>query len=160
MRFTALLLLTLSLMAAGCRDESHRVGDAPAISLKTYGGETYTVSPRDSMVTLLVFWATWCQPCLMEIPVLVELHHKYAGRRFRVVAINVDDAEGSKAKPILEHFGVDYPVLIGTDQTNRDYGGIQALPTAFLIGRDGKLKEKTQGLEDPETLDKMVASEL
>ena len=160
MRFTALLFITLSLMASGCRDESHHMGDAPNVSLRTYAGENYTVSARDSMVTLLVFWATWCQPCLMEIPILVDLHHRYSSRRFRVVAINVDDAEGSKAKPILEHFGVDYPVLIGTDQINKDYGGIQALPTSFLIGRDGKLKERMQGLENPETLDKMVAAEL
>jgi len=160
MRFTALLFVTLSLMAVGCRDSDHQMGDAPTVSLKTYAGETYTVSPRDQVVTLLVFWATWCGPCLMEIPTLVELHKKYSDRKFRVVAINVDDSVGTKAKAIMERFGITYPVLIGTDQTSHDYGGIQAIPTSFLIGRDGKLKEKIQGLESPEKLERLVVAEL
>ncbi len=158
MRAAPVLALTLALLA-GCR-EARQLGDVPTVSLKTYAGETYTVTARDGQVTLLVFWATWCQPCLMEIPTLVELQEKYRGRNFRVVSINVDDPVGTQAKPILEHFRVNYPALIGTEETTRDFGGVNALPTSFIIGRDGKLKEKIQGLENPYVLEEKIVKEL
>jgi thiol-disulfide isomerase/thioredoxin len=160
MRLTSILALTVCLMGAGCRDEARHMGDAPDVSLKTYVGETYTVSARDGKVTLLVFWATWCQPCLMEIPTLVELQNKFSGRGFRVVAINVDDPEGSKVRPILVRLKVNYTVLAGNEHISQDFGGVYALPTNFIIGRDGKLKDKMVGLEPPGVLESKIAAEL
>jgi thiol-disulfide isomerase/thioredoxin len=147
-------------MINGCREEKRLQGEIPPLSLKTYAGDTYALSPRDDSVTLLVFWATWCQPCIMEIPTLVELHGKYRDRRFRVVAVNVDDPEGAKAVPIAERFGVNYPMLIGDENTGRRFGGVWALPTSFIIGRDGKVKEKLQGLYPPELLESKVVQNL
>src|SRR3989338_8688620 len=87
MRAAPVLAMTAFLLGSGCRTD-RRPGEAPDISLKTYGGEAYSVTARDGLVTLLVFWATWCRPCIMEIPTLMELHEKYRGRGFRVVAVN------------------------------------------------------------------------
>ena len=159
MRAAPVLAMTAFLLGSGCRTD-RRPGEAPDISLKTYGGEAYSVTARDGLVTLLVFWATWCRPCIMEIPTLMELHEKYRGRGFRVVAVNVDDPEGTQARRIEKHFGVNYPSLIGTDQTSRDFGGVHALPTSFIIGRDGKLKEKIQGMLHPLALEAKIVAEL
>jgi hypothetical protein len=80
--------------------------------------------------------------------------------RDRVVAVNVDDPEGAKAVPIAERFGVNYPMLIGDENTGRRFGGVWALPTSFIIGRDGKVKEKLQGLYPPELLESKVVQNL
>ena len=116
------------------------------MALKNYSGETFTLAGEDKDVTLLVFWATWCRPCLMEMPSLVKLHDKYRDRKFRVVSINVDDHEGQKVKSISRDYGINYPVLIGNEEVMKQFGGVQALPTSFLIGRDGRIREKLQGL--------------
>jgi thiol-disulfide isomerase/thioredoxin len=152
-------LAALAVLAAACGPERPS-GQAPPLSLPTYEGGTYSLSPDDGMVTLLVFWATWCQPCILEIPTLVELHEKYGDRRFRVVAINMDDPEGGKAMAIAKRFGVNYPMLIGGDREAKAYGGVWALPTSFLIGRDGRLKEKLQGLYPPALLEQKVVAQL
>jgi thiol-disulfide isomerase/thioredoxin len=142
----------------GCGEKQAISGKAPSLALKTYSGETFTLSGDDKDVTLLVFWATWCRPCLMEIPTLVKLHGKYRDKDFRVVAINVDDPEGKKVKSIAKEFGIPYPILIGNEDVMHKFGGVEALPTSFLIGRDGKIREKLQGLYPEEHLDGLVAA--
>ena len=160
-RNTAVLwALAACLFFMACGKENRRSGDAPPFTLKTYAGGEYSFSPRDGKVTLLVFWATWCQPCLMEIPSLVELQEKYRSRGFHVVGINIDDPDGKKAVPIMRRFGVNYPMLIGGDDASRAFGGVNALPTSFLIGRDGKIREKIQGLLPGQLLEAKVAAEL
>ena len=144
-----LVFMFSSLLLPGCGKVQKQIGEAPELSLKNYAGETFTLTPKDGKVTLLVFWATWCGPCLREIPSLVELHEKLKGQNFQVVAINMDDSIGSLVLPIIKNFGITYPTLIGKEQVTKDYGGIQYLPTSFLIGRDGLLKEKMQGFVTP-----------
>ena len=159
-------LLTLAFLAAtltllpGCGDKRAISGKAPSLALKTYSGETFTMTGNDQSVTLLVFWATWCRPCLMEIPTLVKLHDKYRDKNFRVVSINVDDQEGKKVKSIVKEFGITYPVLVGSEEVMHQFGGVEALPTSFLIGRDGRIREKVQGLYPEEHLDGLVAAAL
>ena len=130
------------------------------VSLKSYSGETFTMAGDDRDVTLLVFWATWCQPCLMEMPSLVKLQGKYKDRNFRVVSINVDDPEGKKVRSIARDYGINYHVLVGNEDIMKQFGGVQALPTSFLIGRDGRIREKLQGLYPEAHLEKMVQEAL
>lgn len=158
-RILAIPALVLAFLCFGCREEK-RAGEVPSLSLKTYSGETFTVSPKDNKVTLIVFWATWCRPCLMEIPTLVQLQEKYRSRGFQVLGVNVDDAEGSKARPILERLGVNYPVVIGTDETVGKFGGIYGIPTSFIIGRDGLIKDKIEGMAPIEMLEGKILAEL
>lgn len=146
-------------MLASCSKESQIRGGIPSLALKTYAGEPYPITAGDSLVTLLVFWATWCRPCIMEIPTLVVLQEKFRDRGFRVVGINIDDPGGGKALPIMSRFGVNYPMLVGNDETTRVFGGVNALPTSFLIGRDGKIKEKIQGLLPGYMMEEKVAAQ-
>jgi thiol-disulfide isomerase/thioredoxin len=135
-------------------------GKIPEISLLTYESKPYTFGPEDNQVTLVVFWATWCQPCLEEIPDLVQLQTKYGKQGFRVVGINIDDPEGSQAIPIAQQLGVNYPMLIGDQETEAAFGGLRALPTSFLIGRDGRVKRKLEGLHSAEKVERMVQEQL
>jgi thiol-disulfide isomerase/thioredoxin len=154
-RWVPLLLSGLMLLTA-CQEKRPITGKVPTLSLKSFSGESFTLGGDGKDVTLLVFWATWCQPCLMEIPSLVKLHEKYRDRNFRVVAINVDDPEGQKVKSIARDFGINYPVLIGDEDIMKQFGGIVALPTSFLIGREGRIREKLQGLQPEDELEQMI----
>lgn len=153
-------LLAPVILLISCQETRPITGKIPTVSLKNYSGETFTLAGEDQDVTLLVFWATWCQPCLMEMPSLVKLHDKYRDRKFRVVSINVDDHEGQKVKSISRDFGINYPVLIGNEEVMKQFGGVQALPTSFLIGRDGRIREKLQGLYPEEHLEQLVLKAL
>jgi thiol-disulfide isomerase/thioredoxin len=158
--FTVAGLLVGSVLLSSCEEKRPISGKVPTVALKSYSGETFTLAGEDQEVTLLVFWATWCQPCLMEMPSLVKLHDKYRDRKFRVVSINVDDPEGKKVKSIARDFGINYPVLIGNEEIMKQFGGIVALPTSFLIGRDGRIREKLQGLYPEEQLEHLVVQAL
>jgi thiol-disulfide isomerase/thioredoxin len=158
-RFLSFLpILLTTLLITGCDEKRPRSGEAPVFSLKTYTGESFTVDAKESRATLIVFWATWCGPCLMEIPTLIALNEKYKSKNFRVIAINVDDAEGNKARPILQRYGVNYPVLIGDDKITARFGGVKALPTSFLIDSQGILRDVLQGLYPEEEIEKRILS--
>ncbi|MDB5105769.1 MAG: hypothetical protein JWP91_3458 [Fibrobacteres bacterium] len=157
---TVMGLLAGFALFSSCQEKRPITGKVPTVALKSYSGETFTLAGDDKDVTLLVFWATWCQPCLMEMPTLVKLHEKYRDRNFRVVSINVDDPEGQKVKSIARDFGINYPVLIGNEDIMKQFGGITALPTSFLIGRDGRIREKLQGLYPEEQLEHLVTQAL
>jgi len=133
-------------LLCGCGSQPSKIGEMPSLDLKNYQGESIKIDGKSGDVILLVFWATWCGPCLMKIPALVKLQETYKGKKFRVISINVDDADGDKALPIMKSYGVNYPVLIGSESVMEKFGGIQALPTSFIIGADGIVKEKIQGL--------------
>jgi thiol-disulfide isomerase/thioredoxin len=160
LKVTGLFLSAGLLGLGGCGENRGISGKVPPLTLQTYAGESYTLDEEGKDVTLLVFWATWCQPCLMEIPSLNKLHEKYRDRRFRVLAINVDDPDGGKVKAISGNYGIKYPVLVGSEDTMRQFGGVTALPTSFLIGRDGKIKDKMQGLVPEDDLERRVLEAL
>lgn len=153
-----ILFLSLGLLTGCGKKNTH--DKIPEISLLTYEGKPYSFGPKDTTVTLVVFWATWCQPCLAEIPTLVHLQDRYGNRGFRVVGINIDDPEGLEAIPLTMRFGVNYPVLIGDQETETAFGGLRALPTSFLVGRDGRIKRKLEGLYAPEKVEQLVLEQL
>jgi len=97
---------------------------------------------------LLNFWATWCPPCKIEIPWFIELQRQYADQGLVVVGVAMDD-DTNKQKVVSEfasQMKIDYPILLGTDQVADQYGGVDALPTTFFIGRDGKIVRRVMGL--------------
>ena len=96
----------------------------------------------------------------MEIPALIELQKRYGERGFRVVGINIDDAEGTKTRSIMKNFGVNYTVLMGGDETAARFGGVFGIPTSFLVGRDGLIKEKIQGMAPMEMLEEKIVAQL
>jgi thiol-disulfide isomerase/thioredoxin len=160
MRRLSLLLALLAVLAfSGCKKAAS--SDIPGFSLKTYDGKEQTFVPNDGTVRLVVFWATWCIPCIEEIPQLKTFHKKYADRGFRVISINIDDPEGMTAPTLMQQFEINYPVWVEVDETaEKAFGGLRALPTSFLVGRDGAIKQKLEGLYPPETLEQLILKEL
>jgi peroxiredoxin len=113
--------------------------NAPDFALKDADGRTVRLSDYRGKVVLLDFWATWCDPCRYEIPWFMDMERKKKDRGFAVLGVSMDDDGWEAVKPFIAQLGVNYRILVGTDETAQLYGGIDALPTTFLIDREGKI---------------------
>ena len=121
---------------------------APDFELKSIDGKSYKLADLRGKAVLLNFWATWCPPCKIEIPWFIELQRQYADQGLVVVGVAMDD-DTNKQKVVSEfasQMKIDYPILLGTDQVADQYGGVDALPTTFFIGRDGRIVRRVMGL--------------
>ena len=121
---------------------------APDFELKAIDGKSYKLADLRGKAVLLNFWATWCPPCKIEIPWFIELQRQYADQGLIVVGVAMDD-DTNKQKVVSDfasQMKIDYPILLGTDQVADQYGGVDALPTTFFIGRDGKIVRRVMGL--------------
>ncbi len=119
---------------------------APDFTLKDGDGKVVHLSDYKGKVVLLDFWATWCGPCRIEIPWFTDLQRKHKDKGFEVLGVSMDDEGWEVVKPFLSEVGVNYRVLMGNDAAAQAYGGVDALPTTFLIDRDGKIAAVHVGL--------------
>jgi thiol-disulfide isomerase/thioredoxin len=122
---------------------------APEFAVKDIDGGTVNLAAARGKVVLLNFWATWCGPCRMEVPDLVELQKKYADR-LQVIGLVVDDADDDAVRKFAKRYGINYPVAMATDEMRIQFGGVPALPTSFIIDAQGRVVQKHIGLRDPE----------
>jgi thiol-disulfide isomerase/thioredoxin len=120
----------------------------PAFALKGMDGKTVSLEAERGKVVLLNFWATWCGPCRMEVPDLVELQKKYDGR-LQIIGLVVDDDDEEAVRSFAKRYGINYPVAMATDEMRFQFGGIPALPTSFVIDAQGRTVQKHIGLRDP-----------
>jgi peroxiredoxin len=95
-------------------------------------------------IVLLNFWATWCEPCLTEMPTFVEWQKQYGSRNFQVIGVSMDDA-APEVIATVSRLKLNYPVLMGDEYLGADYGGVLGLPVTFLIDRNGKIQARYQG---------------
>ncbi len=112
---------------------------APAFKLKDSEGKDVQLSEYKGKVVLLNFWATWCGPCKIEIPWFIEFEQKFKDKGFAVVGVAMDEEGWEVVKPYITSKKVNYRILQGTDQTAELYGGVDSLPTTFLIDKNGKI---------------------
>ncbi len=142
---------------------------APEVTFKDLQAKDVTLGQYKGKVVLVNFWATWCDPCYIEIPWLMEMQQKYEAKGFTVVGISMDEEGQSAVAPFLakERFNVNgqklpmnYPIVIGNDEVADKFGGLLGYPTSFLISRDGKIVKKVQGLISYEELTKAIESQL
>lgn len=134
-----------SVKAAGVKPDGER-HTAPDFALKDANGKVVHLSDYKGKVVLLDFWATWCGPCKLEIPWFVDLQRKNKDRGLEVLGVSMDDDGWESVKPFLSELGVNYRVVMGNDATAQAYGGVDALPTTFLIDRAGKIAAVHVGL--------------
>jgi peroxiredoxin len=119
---------------------------APEFALKDVNGTTVRLSDYRGKVVLLNFWATWCAPCTIEIPWFMEFEQKNKDRGFAVVGIAMDEEGWTVVKPFLAEMRVNYRTLKGDDLITQLYGGVDSLPTTFMIDRQGKIASVHMGL--------------
>jgi len=120
---------------------------APDFTLESLDGKTVRLSDFRGKGVLLNFWATWCQPCKIEMPWFAELQKQYGPQGLQIVGVAMDDASPKEIAEFAQDLGVNYPILVGKEAVGDAYGGVQFLPATFYIGRDGKVVDKVFGLK-------------
>src|SRR3954468_13260269 len=142
---------------------------APEITLKDLDGKDVSLAQYKGKVVLVNFWATWCDPCRVEIPWLIEMQQKYSARGFTVLGVAMDEEGRSVVAPFVnkERFDVNgskslmnYPILIGNDAAADKFGGLLGYPTSVLINRDGKQIKRITGLISYEEIAQGIESQL
>lgn len=119
---------------------------APAFTLKDSNGKSVSLADYKGKVVLLNFWATWCGPCKIEIPWFIEFEQKYKDQGFAVLGVAMDEEGWDVVKPYLTKKKINYRTLLGNDSVGALYGGVDSLPTTFIIDRNGKIASVHVGL--------------
>lgn len=138
------VLGTLTLIAAACTtiqiDEDSRVGQkAPDFTLPDVDGRPVSFSKYQGKVVVLDFWASWCAPCVMELPVFQNLHNQYRDKGFEILGINVSD-DNPNVADFLKKNNIKYTNLVGDERIQELYGPITGFPTTFIIDREGTIR--------------------
>jgi len=142
---------------------------APDLTLKDLDGKDVSLSEYKGKVVLVNFWATWCEPCRVEIPWLIEMQKKYGPRGFVLLGIALDEEGKSVVAPFVakERFDVDgqklpmdYKILIGNDDAADKFGGLFGYPTSVLISKDGKQIKRVTGIISEDEMNKLIESQL
>ena len=135
---------------------------APDFTLKLVGGggKPMSLSSLKGKAVLLNFWATWCEPCKIEMPWLVELQKKYGPEGLQVIGVAMDDAGVKTIAAFAHKMGVNYPILQGTEAVADLYGGLDGLPTTFFLDRSGKVVDQALGLESESLMEDAIKKSL
>jgi peroxiredoxin len=133
---------------------------APDFTLESLDGKSVRLSDLRGKAVLLNFWATWCGPCKIETPWLVEMQNQYGSQGLQVVGVAMDDSGKDEIAKFAKEMGMNYPVLIGKEAVGDAYGGIPYLPESFFIGRDGKIVSKIMGIDSRSVLESAVKKAL
>jgi cytochrome c biogenesis protein CcmG/thiol:disulfide interchange protein DsbE len=146
--YCAVLAVSLALLFSGCSGSPSGTASAktirgrkpaPDFTLKDANGNSVKLSDFRGKVVLLNFWATWCGPCALEIPWFVEFQQQLKSRGLEVVGVSMDEEGWSAIKPFIAEHKVNYRILLGDDSVSQLYGGVDSLPTTFIIDREGRI---------------------
>ncbi len=151
----SVLLLSLPLTSSAAEQANPRKM-APAWKLPNLKGRSVRLSNFRGNVVVLNFWATWCPPCRREIPALIAFQKQYAPMKVTVVGVSMDDGGAARVASFARKMGINYPIVLGDQKMAQAYGGIEALPTTFIIDRKGAVVTGMEGETNRATLDRLV----
>jgi thiol-disulfide isomerase/thioredoxin len=161
-KYSLLVIILFSLSIIGCKKnvkvepstvnnstspavKSESVEMAPNFTLTSTNGKNIQLSDFRGKVVIVDFWATWCPPCRKGIPDLIDIQKEFKNEVV-VIGISLDQDTKSEVIPFMKKFGINYPVVYGDNKVVNDYGSINAIPTSFVINKDGKIVDKHIGL--------------
>ena len=153
----------------GAQTSSNTSPDEASVKLPGLDGMDATVAQYKGKVVLVNFWATWCQPCKVEIPWMIEFNQRFGPKGLVILGVAMDDGGKKAVQPFVQNqtFKVndqpqkmDYKIVLGNDDIADKFGGILGLPTSFLYSRDGKKVRTIVGLMDYPDIVKAIESQL
>jgi peroxiredoxin len=122
--------------------------EAPDLTIEDVGGKTHKLSDYRGRNVMVVFWATWCPACNLEIPHLIELRKTIAKDKLAILAISNEEPE--RLKSFVESKGINYTVAsLGGKTLQEPFANVSAIPTTFFIDPDGKIKFAAMGVVSP-----------
>jgi len=139
--------------------------DEPDVTFKNLQGQDVSLSSLKGKVVIVNFWATWCEPCRVEIPWMIGFQQKYADKGLTILGVAMDDEGKSVVAPYVQSTQFDvgghsmtmnYPIVLGNDDIAAKFGGLLGFPTTIVISRDGKVQKRFIGLADEAELDKQI----
>ncbi len=143
-RILVTLLIFIFSISIGCARQK-TTSKAPDFQAKDiFGNQTISLSNYRGKAILLNFWATWCPPCIAEIPDLTQLYDKYK-EKLLIIGVSLDRESTEVIRDFYKRFKMNYPVIMGTPEIVKSYGGISAIPTSFLINKKGEIVQKIVG---------------
>lgn len=120
---------------------AQRESKAPDFTVNLVDGEPFTLSEQRGKVVLINIWATWCAPCHTETPHFVDLYEEYGEEGLLILGVSLDERGMSTVKPFMERYGVQYPIVIDkNDKVMDKYGPTMAIPTSYIIGKEGHIR--------------------
>ena len=129
---------------------------APEFDLTDLHGKRVLMNEQHNKIVILNFWATWCGPCVQEIPMLNQLYKEYMDRGVVVLGISIDE-NVEVVQEFLEDHPVLYPVMLSNDEIESSYGPFRGIPTTFIIDRQGFVRKRILGYDgNPETLKEII----
>lgn len=147
--------------------ENKPLANEPDVTFKNLQGQDVSLASLKGKVVVVNFWATWCEPCQVEIPWMIGFQQKYADKGFTLLGVAMDDDGKSVVEPFVQksQFDVDgtkmtmnYPIVLGNDDLAAKFGGLLGLPTSIVISRDGKVVKRYIGLASRDDLDAEIKS--
>lgn len=112
---------------------------APDFLLKTLDGQNRSLQQDRGKVVLMNFWATWCPPCIREMPAMQRLYERFRGRGLEIVAVSVDQGNPDAVRTFSEELKLTFPIVLDPEQATKQDYQVRALPTTFLIDRKGRV---------------------
>jgi thiol-disulfide isomerase/thioredoxin len=163
--------LKAELVAAGDAPLTAFIGKpAPPFSLQDLNGKKVSLADYKGKAVLINFWATWCGPCKIETPWLIDLRNQYASKGFEILGVSTDDIDPSDPKAFSQEkhdiaafvarMHMPYPVLIDGDLLSKPYGGLDAMPTSFFVSRDGTVVAATMGITSKDDIEANIQKAL
>jgi thiol-disulfide isomerase/thioredoxin len=125
---------------------------APPFLLTDLDGQPISTTAYHGKVVLINFWATWCPPCREEIPEMIALANKYKDN-LQIIGVSMDDDPPETVRAFARAHNMNYPIVMGSDKLSEEYGGVDALPTTFVLDTSGRVVQKHMGLYSPEVYD-------
>jgi len=121
------------------------IGQMPKFSLVRIAGGDLKSEDLKGKVAVIDFWASWCSPCKVEIPQYNKVVASMAGKDFQMIGYAVDSGTIDEVRKSAQELGIQYPVVMATDEVTAAFGNYRGLPTTFIIGKNGKIYKKYEG---------------
>jgi peroxiredoxin len=139
------LAAALVVLGASCQAPRSEVRAAPAFELPDLAGGKVKLSDLKGKVVVLDFWATWCGPCIKEIPDYAEFWKKNRPRGVEVVGVVCDSGEPDEIQDFVREYRIPYRQLLGDEEVQAAFGALQGFPTTFVIDGQGVIRKKMLG---------------
>jgi thiol-disulfide isomerase/thioredoxin len=168
--FFLVIALLMVMMACNQEEQDTREGLTPAI------GERMQMAPfkmpsltdkaildsrkLDGQVLLVTFFASWCPPCIQEIPILIDIQDSFKSKGFSVVAFSVDEGDLAPLKKLVDKYRINYPVLLADPVVTRSFGGVTGIPVSFIVNRQGQIVKKYLGYISHDVLEEEIMTML